>query len=205
YLEVARDITIAAITWEADDDSAARAAGSFVDDGFEVGDRLTTGSPGNPGPFTIATVTALKLTFVEAVVDEVSGSETFHHFVKVGESVTLNSPTRDRAEIDVTHLTSVAKEYRMGLRDEGTITGDLNFLTGDLGQSILRTMLGESLVPRDVALTVPPAEGVDGYRWSFQAFMMSLGAQMQTDDKITQSFTMRITGAVTEAVVEAGA
>ena len=58
-----------ALVWAAADKSVSRASGSFVTDGFVVGNRCTSDDTLNPGPFIVATVTALKITFVEAVVN----------------------------------------------------------------------------------------------------------------------------------------
>src|ERR1700690_1528090 len=58
-----------ALVWAAAEKSVSRGSGSFVTDGFVVGNYCTSDDASNPGPFTIATVTALKITFNEAVVD----------------------------------------------------------------------------------------------------------------------------------------
>ena len=47
-----------------------RASGSFVTDGFIVGNRITTDAALNPGPFTISAVSALEITVNEAVANE---------------------------------------------------------------------------------------------------------------------------------------
>lgn len=57
------------LTWAAIDKSVSRASGSFIIDGFVVNNRCTSNDTLNTGPFTIATVTALKITFNETVVD----------------------------------------------------------------------------------------------------------------------------------------
>jgi hypothetical protein len=50
--------------------TVTRASGSFVADGFEAGDVITTNAALNPGPFTVTDVAALVLTVAEAVADE---------------------------------------------------------------------------------------------------------------------------------------
>lgn len=61
-----------ALTWAAADKSVSRVSGSFITDGFVVGNRCTSNDTLNPGPLTIATVTALKITFNEAVTASVA-------------------------------------------------------------------------------------------------------------------------------------
>jgi hypothetical protein len=56
--------------WSAADNSVSRSAGSFITDGFVVGNQCTSNSAVNPGPFIIKTVTALKVTFNESIVNE---------------------------------------------------------------------------------------------------------------------------------------
>ena len=58
-----------ALVWAALDKSVSRGSGSFITDGFVVGNQCTSNDASNPGPFTIASVTALKITFNEAVVN----------------------------------------------------------------------------------------------------------------------------------------
>lgn len=47
-----------------------RTSGSFITDGFVVGNKVTTDAALNPGPFTITNVTALVITVSEAVANE---------------------------------------------------------------------------------------------------------------------------------------
>jgi hypothetical protein len=64
-----------ALTWSATDNSVSRGSGSFVTDGFVEGNQCTSTDGSNPGPFTIASVTALKIYFNETIVNS-SGTET---------------------------------------------------------------------------------------------------------------------------------
>jgi len=47
-----------------------RISGSFITDGFIIGNKITTDASLNPGPFTIADVTQYVITVSEAVQDE---------------------------------------------------------------------------------------------------------------------------------------
>jgi len=47
-----------------------RSTGSFIADGFVIGNKITTDAALNPGPFTITSVTQYVITVSEAVVDE---------------------------------------------------------------------------------------------------------------------------------------
>ena len=58
------------ITFTASDKRITRSSGSFITDGFVVGNKITTTATLNPGPFTVAVVSALYLEVSESVVDE---------------------------------------------------------------------------------------------------------------------------------------
>lgn len=64
--------TSGAVTFETDDDSITRTSGSFVTDGFIVGDLITvagSAQAGNNATFTVDGVTALALTVAENLTD----------------------------------------------------------------------------------------------------------------------------------------
>ena len=56
------------------DNSMNRTAGSFIADGLFVGNRIITPSNDNPGPFTVKSVTALKVIFCETIVTEIAAA-----------------------------------------------------------------------------------------------------------------------------------
>lgn|SRR5574337_212299 len=58
------------LTFVAATKKMTRAAGSFLTDGFVVGNKFTTDAVSNPGPFTISAATALEITVNEVVVNE---------------------------------------------------------------------------------------------------------------------------------------
>jgi hypothetical protein len=62
------------------------------------------------------------------------GSATF---AKVGEVTNIGAPSGEAADIDCTHLESTAKEYLVGLPDEGNIEISMNAMTSDAGHDEL--------------------------------------------------------------------
>ena len=58
------------ITLAATGKTITRGSGSFITDGFVIGNKITTNATNNPGPFTITDVSALVITVSETVVDE---------------------------------------------------------------------------------------------------------------------------------------
>lgn len=77
------------LVWASTDKSVSRGSGSFITDGFVIGNQCTSDDVSNPGPLTIATVTALKITFNEAVTNS-SATKTL---TSNDELATLNGYT----------------------------------------------------------------------------------------------------------------
>lgn len=95
------------------------------------------------------------------------------------------------AEIDVTHLQSTAKEFIMGLQDFGQFQIDTNYLPDDPGQTEARAAKG-SRVKKSFLGTFS-----DGSTATFEGYVVSAPASGAVDDKVSGSFVIRITGAVT--------
>lgn len=66
------------------------------------------------------------------------GSATFD---AIGNVTNIGAPSGEAADIDTTSLESTAKEYLVGLPDNGTIEVAMNALSGDAGHSELKTAL----------------------------------------------------------------
>lgn len=64
------------------------------------------------------------------------GSATFD---KIGEVTNIGAPSGEAADIDTTHLESAAKEYLVGLPDEGNIEIAMNAIEGDDGHDEMIT------------------------------------------------------------------
>lgn len=210
FLEVSFKILIAASTtlaFAASGKTITRAAGSWITDGVVAGMRIETGSATNPGPFLIKTVTSatvLTLADDETVANESAAAYDATIWAEVAEVVSLNTPDGEPSEIDVTHLRSEAREFRNGLRDEGSISGEMNFVPDDPGQIIMTEMKSEKY-PRTVRITIPPdeQENLSGYQWTFPGLVRGTPVSLAVDEKASKAFTIRVAGAVEEAILEA--
>lgn len=186
-----------------------RSEGSFIDDGYLVGQTVETDAAGdNAGPFTIATVAALELTLVEAPTDAAEAETVITAFQKVGEVVNFDTPRSEPSEIEMSHLESTYNEFRNGLRDGGSISGEMNFVASDPGQKILVAMSGE-VVARTMRITLPPYNKagmtLDGYQWTFPGLGRGVASNVAVNSRVTRSFTIRVSGEPTEQVIVAGA
>lgn len=112
-------------------------------------------------------------------------------YTEVGEVTSFDGFDGQASEIDVTHLQSTAKEFLMGLQDEGTFSVDVNFLPDDAGQDAMRTAKGTGLIqPFRVTFS-------DTTTATFQGFVLSATVSGGVDAKVDGSFAIRISGEVT--------
>ena len=92
-------------------------------------------------------------------------------------------------EIDVTHLSSIGKEYLLGLQDFGTVSFDVFLKNSDTGQAALRTAK-ESGAAKVFTITDSA-----GQVMSFVAYVKSFTVSMSADDSVKGKVSLRITGA----------
>lgn len=116
-------------------------------------------------------------------------------FSAIGEVISFQGPGGSASVIDVTNLSSLAKEKRMGLGDEGQFTFELNLDTADAEQTGLRAdRTARVLRNFELTLTDSPATVL-----SFSAYVLSFSIQGGVDDKVGASVTLEISGVVTWA------
>lgn len=101
-------------------------------------------------------------------------------------------------EIDVSDLSSTAKEFVLGLADNGAMNLEMLYDPEDQGQIILET-LRESSDSNQFRITIPnplnsPATTVFTFVGFVQTFPFSIGV----DAAITGTVTIRITGAISK-------
>lgn len=116
-------------------------------------------------------------------------------FTAIGSVTSVEGPGGEASEIDVTTLSSTAKEFIIGLKDEGTVTLNLNLDTSNTPQTGLRTDRDNGTLRNfELDLTDSPVTTL-----SFSAYVKSFSISVQPDSKIEASVSLRISGAVTWA------
>jgi len=96
----------------------------------------------------------------------------------------------DRPEIDVSSLDSLAREYRLGLRDNGTYSFECMYADASTGQARLRAGLDEAN-PSEFRVTYP-----NGDIRLFQALVKKVDESGGVDDVIRAQVELRISGAI---------
>lgn len=116
-------------------------------------------------------------------------------FTAIPEVRSINGPDGSASEIDVTDLSSTSREFRMGLKDEGTITLDMMFIPANTVHAGLRTdRANRTLRNFQLLFTDSPAT-----TWSFAAYVQGLSVSNEVDAVTTASVTLRISGSITES------
>lgn len=97
------------------------------------------------------------------------------------------------SEIDVTNLSSTAKEKRLGLQDFGQFKFDINPDYNDAGQTALRSAKAAAAI-KNFKVSYP-----NGKAASFSAFVKSMPEQGGVDAVLSGSVDLTITGSVVVA------
>jgi hypothetical protein len=118
---------------------------------------------------------------------------------RVAELLTLQPPQWERGTQDVTTHDSAgqAREYiAEGVYDAGEISGTLHYIAGSTGDlAMLSAMIGGTLL--NCRCVLKGATGTQDL--SFQGFLTNYSPdEMEVEGKQTASFTVKVTGAVTQ-------
>jgi hypothetical protein len=168
--------------------------------GFAAGDRVTFASVGgmtelNGNSYVIEYVTAN--TFSLHKVDSTSyttytsgGTATPVTHTAIAEVKSYSGFDGQASEIDVTDFASTAKEFRLGLVDEGGFSFEMHQLNSNPGQQALRASRNAGTL-KSYKLILPNAEVA-----TFNAFAKSLPSAGSVDGVVTSSVALRISGPV---------
>lgn len=111
----------------------------------------------------------------------------------IEDAIGFTGPSFTRNEIDVTNLQSTAKEYKLGLKDPGQFSIDVNYNPwDDPGQGLAWGELnGNEEIEVEVRMPGTPERGFD-----FNALVLNFEVTGAVDDRYTATITLRVTGDV---------
>lgn len=116
-------------------------------------------------------------------------------FTAVPEIVDISGPDGSAPEIDATDLSSTSKEYKIGLKDNGSVTFNMHYIPANTTHAALRTAWSNrTLTNFQMLFTDSPQT-----QWSFAAYVQNFSMSASTDDTIKASVTLRISGDITES------
>lgn len=99
----------------------------------------------------------------------------------------------EAADIDVTDFASTAREFLQGLPDEGNITLSGNYDPADVQQTLMETKRSN----QEVATFRITLQDTGTTEFEFNAFVKSFEKNLEADDAVRFSVSLRITGAIT--------
>ena len=181
------------------DRKITRAAGSFATN-YKVGQFLwASGAVANKGRvFKIETVSALEMTFeaapMPAPADETSTTMTLRVFDGVALITSFTGPDTTNPRVDVSHSESAAREYKAGLKDNGSFSFEGNTVRGDAGFIALKT-LRNNRGSQYFLIAMSDRLGFE----EFLAFVETVSKTGSIDTAVTYSASLAISGDVTDS------
>lgn len=156
-----------------------------------------SGNAGINGSFVVKNVTAdtfaIELDTTGNTLSASSATATPSTYTQVNNIKTFSGFDGQASEIDVSNLSSAAKEYRLGLVDPGQFSMELDQDNADAGQLALRAAQVAGTL-QQFTLTLP-----NGKVASFNAFVKKFSSQGGVDQVVKGQVDLRISGAVTWA------
>lgn len=118
-------------------------------------------------------------------------SETF---TTIKEIKTFSGPGGSATVIDVSDLSSTAREKRMGLNDEGQLSFTINYIPSDTQHALLRTQRAS----RDLTSFQLVFTDAGNTTWDFSAYVNGFSVSGAVDGVVEANVTLEISGSITE-------
>lgn len=113
-------------------------------------------------------------------------------YTNITEVKSITGPSGNATVIDTTDLNSTAKEKRLGLKDQGQISFDWNYIPTDASHALVKAAFDSGaqtqfrLTFTDTALT----------KWYFSAFVNGFSMSNAVDGVVSGSVTLELTGSI---------
>ena len=113
-------------------------------------------------------------------------------YTTISQVTNMSGPDGSASEIDVTNLSSTAKEFILGLKDEGSIQLDIVWDERDTQHALLRTRFGSGASGNYQIKDAGSPEAL----YTFPAFVQGLSMSMGVDEVQRASVNLRISSAI---------
>jgi hypothetical protein len=156
---------------------------------------LLNGQTVNISNVTINTF-AVQINTIGKIIDDNTNSATATPvaFTEIDDVKSIKFATGSRTEMDVTNLKSTAKEKILGLKDNGSVTGDINIDLTSPGQTAFRASLGSDDV-KVFRVTLPGSAGT----CTFNGQAKKLDESGAVDSPFSGSYEIAVKGDYTWA------
>lgn len=114
-------------------------------------------------------------------------------FSDIPEVRTIGGPDGSAPTIDVTDLDSTAREYILGLKDEGQIQLGIMYRPSNTVHRTLRNAWSDRTL---MQFQIDFAD--DATRWEFDAYVTGMPSQLGVDAVVEGTVTLKITGEIAE-------
>lgn len=118
-------------------------------------------------------------------------SETF---TTIPEIKTFSGPGGSATVIDVSDLSSAAREKRIGLNDEGQLSFTINYIPTNTQHALLRTQRAS----RDLTSFQLVFTDTGNTTWDFEAYVNGFSVSGAVDGVVEAQVTLEISGVITE-------
>jgi len=118
-------------------------------------------------------------------------------YTTISDISDISGPDGSAGEIEVTDLSSTAKEFKRGLTDNGSISTTMMFIPANVQHAQLRSDFNSSTeIARNyrIVFTDSPAT-----LWTFSAYVSTLSVSNSLDGITTANVTLRVKGNITES------
>lgn len=116
-------------------------------------------------------------------------------FTTISEVKSIDGPGGQASEIDVTDLSSTAKEKRTGLHDEGDVTCEINYIPANTQHAQLRSDKSAGTA-RNYRITFTDSPATT---WTFSGYVKGFSINNAVDNVTTASVVLSVSGSITEA------
>jgi len=118
-------------------------------------------------------------------------------FTAISDLEEISGPDGSAGEIEVTDLSSTAKEFKRGLTDNGSVSTTMMYIPTNVQHAQLRSDFNSSVeISRNYKITFTDSPNTV---WTFLGYVSTFAVTNGLDDKTTANVTIRIKGGITEA------
>lgn len=118
-------------------------------------------------------------------------------YTAISDISEISGPDGSAGEIEVTDLSSTAKEFKRGLTDNGSISTTMMFIPADTQHAQLRSDFNSATeVARNYRITFTDSPQT---LWTFSAYVGTLSVSNSLDGVTTANITLRVKGNITES------
>jgi len=136
----------------------------------------------------------------QGITVKVGDGEVSEVFTTIAEVTGFDGPTTAVNEIEVTTLSSTAKEFIAGLADNGELSMNVNAVPNDAQHRQLREdIIAGTKRNYQIDFNDKTGAEVTSTTYTFEAFVKDFPLGATADDKLTGTVTLRISGDIIDA------